>query len=295
LTASGGTSPYTYSTSSSLPNGVTLSSGGLLSGTPTQSGTYNLTIQVTDNASRSTNVQRTLSVGSVNIGISPLSSNVLTGTQNSAFSQQFTASGGTAPYTYSAIGQLPPGLSLTNGGLLAGTPTSSGTFGFTISALDANSNSGTATYSLVVGAVTITGPDTVLVSAAAGGGSGVIRYVTDVNPYFYVDVIGDYTNSRTPGNVNITWQLSGDLVLSRYDSMVTIDPTGYGSPAREDPMPLAMSGTAVMKPLNYYQSIVRLIFYLDNTQPQTQAIEEATISVTVGTFTGPSTVTIRNT
>lgn len=155
LSASGGTSPYTYSTSSSLPTGVTLSSSGLLSGTPTQSGTYNLTIQVNDGASHTTNVQRTLNVGSVNISLSPSASNVLTGTQNGSFTQQFTASGGTAPYTFSAIGQLPPGLSLTGGGLLSGTPTSSGTFTFTISALDANTNSGTATYSLNVSGVTI--------------------------------------------------------------------------------------------------------------------------------------------
>ena len=39
--------------SGSLPNGITLSSGGLLSGTPTAAGTFNFTVQVTDSASRS--------------------------------------------------------------------------------------------------------------------------------------------------------------------------------------------------------------------------------------------------
>jgi arylsulfatase A-like enzyme len=39
--------------SGSLPNGVTLSSGGVLSGTPTHAGNFNFTVQVTDSATRS--------------------------------------------------------------------------------------------------------------------------------------------------------------------------------------------------------------------------------------------------
>jgi hypothetical protein len=38
-------------------------------------------------------------------------------------SQQLTAIGGTAPYTWSVIDTLPTGLSLSSGGLLSGTPT----------------------------------------------------------------------------------------------------------------------------------------------------------------------------
>lgn len=48
LTASGGTSPYTFAvTAGALPSGLTLSSGGTLSGTPTVSGTFNFTVTAT--------------------------------------------------------------------------------------------------------------------------------------------------------------------------------------------------------------------------------------------------------
>jgi hypothetical protein len=49
ITASGGTGPYAFSESGALPNGVTLSSGGVLSGTPTQTGTFNIAVTAIDN------------------------------------------------------------------------------------------------------------------------------------------------------------------------------------------------------------------------------------------------------
>jgi len=53
LSASGGTPPYTWSVSTgALPPGLNLNfSSGVISGTPTTAGTFNLTIQVTDGAS----------------------------------------------------------------------------------------------------------------------------------------------------------------------------------------------------------------------------------------------------
>jgi len=49
IIASGGTPPYTFAvTAGTLPPGLTLSSAGLVSGTPTASGSYNLTITATD-------------------------------------------------------------------------------------------------------------------------------------------------------------------------------------------------------------------------------------------------------
>jgi len=51
LSASGGTSPYTFSiTSGALPDGILLSSVGQLSGKPTAAGNFNFTAMVTDNS-----------------------------------------------------------------------------------------------------------------------------------------------------------------------------------------------------------------------------------------------------
>lgn len=51
LQASGGTAPYSFAlTSGSLPPGLTLNANGQISGTPTATGTYNFTVQVTDSS-----------------------------------------------------------------------------------------------------------------------------------------------------------------------------------------------------------------------------------------------------
>lgn len=51
FTAVGGISPYTWAIiAGALPAGLTLSSGGVLSGTPTEAGSFSFTVQVTDSA-----------------------------------------------------------------------------------------------------------------------------------------------------------------------------------------------------------------------------------------------------
>lgn len=62
-------------------------------------------------------------------------------------SQMLSASGGTAPYTWSvSAGSLPPGLTLDSSGQLSGTPTAVGTFNFTVRAADAYGCFGTRDY-----------------------------------------------------------------------------------------------------------------------------------------------------
>lgn len=52
LTASGGTGPYTFAVfSGALPAGLTLSSGGVISGTPTVGGYFSFTVRATDSLS----------------------------------------------------------------------------------------------------------------------------------------------------------------------------------------------------------------------------------------------------
>jgi hypothetical protein len=63
LTASGGNGPYSWSISSgSLPAGLALSSGGVISGTPTAIGATSVTVKVADTSSHTATSQFTLTV-----------------------------------------------------------------------------------------------------------------------------------------------------------------------------------------------------------------------------------------
>jgi hypothetical protein len=70
-------------------------------------------------------------------------------TVGSAFSQNLTAFGGTAPYTYAVTGSLPPGLAR-SGALISGTPTTAGTYSFTVKATDKGGAQGTSYVSMKV-------------------------------------------------------------------------------------------------------------------------------------------------
>jgi hypothetical protein len=139
ITASGGIASYTYAvTTGSLPSGVTLSSGGVLSGTPTTSGSFNFTITATEANSHTGSQAYSWTINAPTIALSPTS--LTAGTYNTAYSQTITASGGVASYTFAVTsGSLPSGLSLSSGGTLSGTPTTSGSYSFTITATDAHS------------------------------------------------------------------------------------------------------------------------------------------------------------
>lgn len=165
VTASGGIAPYTYTiTAGALPAGTSLSNGGVLSGTPTAGGTFNFTITATG-SSTGTGSPHTgsrayaLVVSAPTITLSPTT--LPNPTIGVAYSQSITASGGTAPYTFSlTAGALPVGMSFSSAGVLSGTPISGGAFNFTITATDASGGTGPYTgsraYAITIAAPTIT-------------------------------------------------------------------------------------------------------------------------------------------
>ena len=140
LHASGGTPAYSWSiTSGSLPGGLTLSSGsGVISGTPTGSGTFSFTATVTDASSP---VQSKSVVLSITIAMNQLAidtSSLAAASEGTAYSQTLHATGGTPAYSWSITsGSLPPGLTLAAGsGVISGIPTASGTSAFSATVTD---------------------------------------------------------------------------------------------------------------------------------------------------------------
>src|SRR5205085_11264263 len=123
---SGAVGGATFTTASTLPAGLTLSTSGLLSGTPTQTGTFGIVVHVVDgNGCAANGATYNLVIGCQTITVT--NPGVATGAAGSAFSQTFTQTGGIGTVTFSESGALPTGLTFhTATGVLAGTPTSGG-------------------------------------------------------------------------------------------------------------------------------------------------------------------------
>lgn len=68
MSASGGTAPYTWSVlSGAFPAGISMSSSGVISGTPMVAGTFSVTIKVVDSASHSDSLAYVLSVDGLSL------------------------------------------------------------------------------------------------------------------------------------------------------------------------------------------------------------------------------------
>jgi len=147
--ASGGTGPYSFAvTSGALPSGLTLSPLGLLSGTPTVDGTFGFTITAVDADSCLGSQAYSLFLCPV---IAVLPATAPSASIGVAYSQTFTASAGSAPFTFAVTsGTLPSGLSLSAAGLLSGTPTATGSFPVTISVTAAAGCTGSRAYTIDV-------------------------------------------------------------------------------------------------------------------------------------------------
>ncbi|NUQ35076.1 MAG: putative Ig domain-containing protein [Planctomycetaceae bacterium] len=126
LSANGGVPAYSW-TVTGLPNGLSVTGGGVISGMPLAGteGVHQINLSVTDNdlpSSQSDTTIITLSISAA--GTNPLTittSNLNVAEEEEAYSPVIlTAAGGTSPYTWSAVG-LPNGLEL-DGDVISGEP-----------------------------------------------------------------------------------------------------------------------------------------------------------------------------
>jgi hypothetical protein len=178
LTASGGTAPFKWLVSSgSMPAGLSLASTtGVISGSPTVNGTFNVSVQVVDAKAQSASAVLILNINPQSTQPLVITTSALpNATQGAAYSTTLTASGGTPPYTWSVIaGSLPAGLSLAlSTGAIAGNPTVNGTFSLTVQVADSRSQSASTVLSL-----TINSPALVITTTAVPTATQGVAYST---------------------------------------------------------------------------------------------------------------------
>lgn len=130
LGASGGKAPYSwYIQSGSLPYGLSLNTTtGAISGTPSTAGSYSIILRATD-------AQGTFTTSSL---VMQIANKAITDARTGyAYYYKLSASGGTAPYSWTLTGgALPPGLLLASSGVISGTPSKAGSYFFNAKVTD---------------------------------------------------------------------------------------------------------------------------------------------------------------
>jgi PKD repeat protein len=154
-----------------LPPGLTVNtSTGVISGTPTTTGTYSVTISAT-NVSGTGSATLTITIKPAPPVIT--SSSTASGNTCSAFSYTITATN--SPTSYNAT-PLAAGLTVnTSTGVISGTPTATGTFTVTISATNAG-GTGSATLTITISSP----PAPVITSAGTATGTVGIAFTYQI-------------------------------------------------------------------------------------------------------------------
>ena len=229
FTATGYPTNFAWSTNGTLPAGVTLSSTGLLSGTPAAGtgGQYNFTVTVSNGINPDDTQAFTLIVNQPPEFTNVNNAETFYGVP---FNFQYTSSGYPTTFSYVVTaGALPSGLTLTSGGLLSGTvtPGVQGTFPFTVSSSngispDAFQNftlvvkptGGMYDYNSVTGELSISLADNVSLEMIESGGTTSFILSKPGDTPFFVPALGSAVLSGNLTDRINTTNLAGGLSIN---------------------------------------------------------------------------------
>ncbi len=158
LNATRGRAPYTFTTNSTLPAGLSLSASGVISGTPLPAAApqaakdFPIVVRVTGSNAIPQSSARTYTLTVSPAAPPSFTTKTLPDAEmgEEYLFDDLVVTGGKPPYKFKAAAAFPTGLAIAEDGTISGIPKTPGTYRLRISATDANNRTGTAFVSLIV-------------------------------------------------------------------------------------------------------------------------------------------------
>ncbi len=301
IAASGGTAPYGYLvTTGSLPAGLSLSSGGAISGTPTTNGNYNITVTATDAHGVTGTATYSLAIGVQAPIANAVSASVAANSSANPITLNIT--GGT-PATVAVATGAAHGTATASGTSITYTPTAgySGSDSFTYTATNPTGTSPAATVTITVAAPTFIFAPVAGALTAGTVGTAYNRTIVasgGTGPYSYLVTTGSLPGglslaaggaiSGTPtanGNYNITVTATdahGVTGTATYSLQVNVPAAFVFTPAA-GALSEAMAGEDYSQPISARGGTGALVYSLaSGTLPQGMVL-----NVSTGQLSGP--------
>jgi hypothetical protein len=202
-----------------VAGGITISSGGVLSGTPTTAGSFPISVTATNGVNPDAVKQLTLVVAPANTDVAPdFTGTPSDGTTGAPYSFGFTGiTGSPTPAFTMSPATVAGGITISSGGVLSGTPTTAGSFPITVTASNGVNPDAVKQLTLVVAPV----------------GAGVAPQFTGVPTDGKAGTPYSFSFSGVTGSPAPTFSMSpatvaGGITISA-DGTLSGTPTTFGS------------------------------------------------------------------
>lgn len=230
MSATGGSAPYSYEFTGTLPAGVGLTSTGVFFGTPASgSGTFGVGTNYTVNIRARDSLGRPSALKVLTLNVVVTTPSVVAGTLanavlGSTYSQTLSATGGRPPYTFAiTAGSLPTGITLNPNGTLSGSAATSATCPanqFTVRVTDFLNNISAASLKCIttVNGVSVTNTSFPVIVIGQNY-SATITAAGGTSPYSF-----SQTGSPLPNINSSTGALSGftNNAVGDYETFLTV-------------------------------------------------------------------------
>ncbi len=233
VTASGGTLPYRFAVSPALPEGLIFDeSSGTLSGSPATAAAGHHTVTVTDANGAASEQTFLLTVNAALTASLAQPTVTLTAGQTGVSAVPVTASGGTAPYRFTATPALPEGLIFDESrGTLSGSPATAAADQHSVTVSDANGVTSAQTFSLTVNAAPLASQQLPVVTLTAGqpgvsvvpvtASGGTLPYRFTVSPVLPDGLVMDITSGTVSGSPLAAGSGSHTVTVSDANGVTT--------------------------------------------------------------------------